>query len=78
MIRSFGYADVVVATATARRPVSAVLYAPGRDGEARVLAGQLGIAETEVAAVPQAPLTTTNEQGDVWLLIGNDRVQGFE
>ena len=77
-IRTFGYLDIAVATALERRPSTAVLFAPGKEGEARALAGQLGVAESQVQPHPEVPVTVGAEQGDVWVLVGSDHMTVIE
>jgi hypothetical protein len=77
-LRTFGYVDIAVTTATTRRPTTAVLFVPGREGEARVLAAQLGVAEDAVQPRPDGQLTVNDAQGDVWVLVGADRVPLIE
>jgi LytR cell envelope-related transcriptional attenuator len=78
VVRAFGYAHVAIDTALQPREVSAVLFTPGRAQEARVLATALGIPGDQVQARPTGTFTEGNEQGDLWVLIGNDRVQQID
>ena len=70
LVRGLGYVDVQRATATENRPASIVYWSPGREGEARRLAEQLGIAAAQ--PVPSDAIVVGNSTGDVWALIGAD------
>jgi hypothetical protein len=78
LLRSLGYNDVIATTGLERRLLSDVLYATGREVEAQRLANQLGIPATRVQPHPGVAVSVGNEQGDVWLLVGNDRLQQFQ
>ena len=71
-LSNFGYTDVVATDAIAPRSESVVVYADGREGEARRLAEQLGVAATQVEPRGDGPLTVDDATGDLLALLGTD------
>jgi hypothetical protein len=69
-VSGLGYASVEPANATDRRDVSIVYWSPGREGEARRLAEQLGVAAVE--PLPGDRIVLGNFVADVWAMIGFD------
>jgi hypothetical protein len=70
VVSGLGYASVEPANATNRRDVSIVYWSPGREGEARRLAEQLGVAAVE--PLPGDRVVLGNFVADVWVMIGLD------
>ena len=77
-INALGYAQTVVTTARARRPVSEVYFAPGRDQEGLALASGIGLAATQVHPFPGPAVSVDDARADLWLIVGTDLVQRFE
>jgi hypothetical protein len=71
-LKALGY-NALAPTDTQRKPVatSAVYFAAGFEGEARRLAGQLGI--TTVAPVPQPPPVANLLGANLLVVIGQDK-----
>ncbi len=63
MMRGSGYVNIAVTTANVRRLTTMVYFGSGREGEARRLASQVVVPETEVQPRPDGPLTVGNEDG---------------
>jgi hypothetical protein len=77
LLAPLGYTQTVATTATDRRALSTVLYAPGRDREALALAGNIGLPTAQVQPIAGAPVTVDDARGDLWLLVGNDQLVRF-
>jgi hypothetical protein len=77
MLAPLGYTQTAATTATERRALSAVLFAPGRDREALTLAGNIGLPAAQVQPFAGAPVTVDDARGDLWLLVGNDQLVRF-
>ena len=73
-LRGFGYTDVVATDAVVDRPDSMIVYVDGRSGEALRLAVQLGLDPGRVQPRQVGPLTVEQEDGDIWVLMGGDRL----
>ena len=78
VLAGLGYAQTVAATALARQPLTEVLFAPGRDQEALLLASAVGVDPGRVRSQPDAPVTNGAHVGDLVLVVGADQIQRFE
>lgn len=67
-----GYTDVETSNA-AVTPTSTVYFAEGAEGDARAVAGVLGIAEGQVKAMPASPPAPLNG-ATVLVVIGSDKL----
>jgi hypothetical protein len=77
-INALGYSQTVVTTAYARRPVSEVYFAPGRDQEGLALASGIGLAPAQVHPFPGAVVSVSDAGADLWLIVGTDLLRRFE
>jgi len=71
-VRRLGHVEVTAANASDRRGTSVVYWAPGREGEARRLAEQLGIGPVE--GRPGGEITLGGQDSDVWVVLGGDQL----
>ena len=78
VLAGLGYAQTVAATALARQPLTEVLFAPGRDQEALLLASAVGVDPGRVRSPAGCSRDDDAHVGDLVLVVGGDQIQRFE
>jgi hypothetical protein len=69
-----GYASAIIDDALVDRADTVIYFAAGRRPEAERLAGQLGIGPDRVQPRQPGAITVGNQDAELWLVIGADRL----
>jgi hypothetical protein len=70
---ALGYTQVASADGLQTAGVSVVLYRPGFESEARRLAIELGLAESQIGPLGDTPQSLLDDDGDLLAVLGQDQ-----